>query len=138
MTKCCLALKVGIAAVIATIPTVSAHAQFMLTGGELNGHSMNVTADGITNTVYFEAGGKARIIPAGGGDVAAEWWVDDGTLCVSIPDAEECFPYTTPFQAGHAVLLTSDCGSAVTWLPITAEPLPVEMPKERLRSGERG
>ena len=48
------------------------------------------------------------------------------------PRALECFPYSSPFQAGQAVTLTSSCNATSTWLAAsTNAPPPVTR-------GERG
>jgi hypothetical protein len=49
-------------------------------------------------------------------------------------DAQECWPYNGPFQAGQPQTLTSSCNATSTWLAqATNQPAPVQGQK-----GERG
>jgi len=102
---------------------------------EIIGQPIQVTTNGVTNTVYFDAGGTARIVTPGGNNVPGTWTAANGQLCLSSGAAQECWPYATPFQAGQPVTLTSSCGSSSTWLAsaINAPPPPVQGQR-----GERG
>jgi hypothetical protein len=99
-------------------------------GSEIVGHSIQVETNGVVNTIYFDAGGAARIVTPGGNSVPATWTAAPGRLCLQTGAAQECWPYTQAFQAGQQVTLTSNCGPS-RWLPAsTNQPLPPE--------GERG
>jgi len=116
-------------AVIATvaIPGV-AYAQ---AGAEIVGQPLQVTTNGVTNTVYLDAGGSARIVTPGGNTIPATWSAANGQLCLSNGSAQECVPYATPFQAGQPVTLTSSCGQSETWLASSTNAPPP-------RAGQRG
>jgi hypothetical protein len=121
-----LAAAVGIVA----LPGV-AFAQ-MAPGAELVGQPLQVTTNGVSNTVYLDAGGTARIVTPGGATIPGTWTAASGQLCLSNGAAQECWPYATPFQAGLPQTLTSSCASTSTWLAqATNQPAP--MPR-----GERG
>ncbi len=119
--------------VIATALPVAAFAQTGWTpGSEIVGQPVQVTTNGVTNTVYLDAGGTARIMTPGGQAVPANWTAANGQLCLANGTANECWPYGSPFQAGNAVTLTSSCNATSTWLAAsTNAPPPVER-------GERG
>lgn len=103
---------IGFAMVIA--PSV-ALAQ-MIPGAEIVGQPVQVTTNGVTNTVYLDPGGSARIVTPGGNTVPGTWTAANGQLCLSAGAAQECWPYAAPFQAGQPVTLTSSCNQASTWL----------------------
>ena len=92
-----------------------AFAQTWVPGSEISGQSAQVTTNGVTNTVYFDPGGGARIVSPGGTTVNATWSAATGQLCLNTGAAQECVPYASAFQAGVPVSLTSSCGSATTW-----------------------
>jgi hypothetical protein len=104
------------------------------TAGEVIGQPIQVTTNGVTNTVTLDPGGSARIVTPGGNTVAGTWTAANGQLCLSTGAAQECFPYTSPFQAGAPMTLTSSCGQSATWLA-SATNAPPPPPAER---GERG
>jgi hypothetical protein len=85
-------------------------------GSEIVGQPVTVTTNGVTNTVYLDPGGTARIMTPGGNTVAGTWSAANGQLCLGTGAAQECWPYASPFQAGQPVTLTSSCGSSSTWL----------------------
>ena len=115
-----------------TIPGI-ALAQ-MVPGGEIVGQPVSVTTNGITNTVYLDPGGSARIMTPGGNTVPGTWSAANGQLCLSSGAAQECWPYASPFQAGQPVTLTSSCGSSSTWLASsTNSPPPPAAKSERGR-----
>ena len=84
-------------------------------GSEIVGQPVTVTTNGVSNTVYLDPGGTARIMTPGGNTVAGTWSAANGQLCLSTGAAQECWPYASPFQAGQPVTLTSSCGSSSTW-----------------------
>jgi len=108
--------RVGVAlAITMTLPGV-ALAQGWVPGSEVVGQSLQVTTNGVTNTVYLDPGGAARIVTPGGNTVPATWTAANGQLCLGTGAAQECFPYASPFQAGQPMTLTSSCGQSSTWL----------------------
>lgn len=113
-----------------TIPGI-ALAQ-MVPGSEIVGQPVSVTTNGITNTVYLDPGGTARIMTPGGNTIPGTWSAANGQLCLSSGAAQECWPYASPFQAGQPVTLTSSCGSSSTWLASsTNSPPPPAAKSER-------
>jgi len=126
-----LFISLGIAAAIA-LPA-AALAQAWTPGSEIVGQSVQVTTNGVTNTVYLDAGGAARIVTPGGNTVPGTWTAANGQLCLNNGTAQECWPYTAPFQAGQPVTLTSSCSSTSTWLASATNTAPP--PAQR---GERG
>ena len=107
-------VSVGIAAMVA-LPAV-ALAQGWAPGSEILGQPIQVTTNGVTNTVYLDAGGTARIVTASGNTVPGSWTAANGQLCLSTGAAQECWPYASPFQAGQPLTLTSSCNSTSSWL----------------------
>lgn len=107
----------AIAALVAvTALPGTAFAQSWAPGTELIGQPMQVTTNGIVNTVYLDAGGTARIVTPAGNTIPGAWTAANGQLCLNNGTAQECWPYTTPFQAGQPLTLTSSCASTSTWL----------------------
>ena len=99
---------------------------------EVVGQPIQVTTNGVTNTVYLDAGGNARMISAGGRTVNGTWTAANSQLCLNNGAAQECFPYAGPFQAGTPVTVTSSCNATSTWL---AQATNVPPPTS---AGERG
>ena len=106
-------VSVGLATVMAL--STAAYAQWV-PGSEVVGQSIQVTTNGVTNTVYLDPGGAARIVTPGGNVVPGTWTAANGQLCLINGPAQECFPYASPFQAGQPLTLTSSCGQSSTWL----------------------
>jgi hypothetical protein len=102
-------------------------------GAEITGQSVQVETSGVTNTVFFDPGGVARIQTPGGNVVPGTWTAVDGQLCLSTGAARECWPYTQPFQAGQQITLTSTCNSASRWTALGTNQPPVQQ-----GAGERG
>jgi len=127
-----LSVSLGIAAV-AGLPA-AALAQAWTPGSEIVGQSVQVTTNGVTNTVYLDAGGAARIVTPGGNTVPGTWTAANGQLCLNNGTAQECWPYSAPFQAGQPMTLTSSCNSSSTWLASSTN-APPPPPGQR---GERG
>jgi hypothetical protein len=118
--------------VMAALPGV-ALAQAWTPGSEIVGQPITVTTNGITNTVYLDPGGTARIMTPAGNPVPGTWTAANGQLCLSNGTTQECWPYTGPFQAGQPVTLTSSCNSSSTWLASATNQPPAQAPR-----GERG
>ena len=116
-------VSVGLATVMA-LPT----AALAQTGAEIVGQSLQVTTNGVTNTVYLDPGGSARIVTPNGNVVPATWSAANGQLCLSTGAAQECFPYASPFQAGQPLTLTSSCGQTSTWLASATNAPPTQAP----------
>src|SRR3954467_13902130 len=108
-------------------------AQSWVPGSEIVGQPVTVTTNGVSNTVYLDPGGTARIMTPGGNTVAGTWSAANGQLCLGNGAAQECFPYASPFQAGTPVTLASSCGSSSSWLASSTNAPPP--PAQR---GERG
>lgn len=117
-------------ALVAAVPGI-AQAQM---AAEIVGQPVQVTTNGVTDTVYLDPGGSARIVTPGGNTVPGTWTAANGQLCLSAGGPQECFPYASPFMAGQPVTLTSSCGSSSTWLA-SATNAPPPPPAQR---GERG
>ena len=120
---------------LAIAPTAALAQSGAPTGSEIVGQSVQVDTAGVVNTVYFDQGGTARIVGAAGQEVAGNWSVQNGTMCLASSAARECWPYQAAFQAGQPVTLVSDCGASSVWTPAaTNQPAPIQ-PQ---RAGERG
>lgn len=133
MKKPSLATALASAAVL--IAPAGAFAQWM-PGSEIVGQTVQVQTNGITNSVYFGPGGQATITTPGGRSIPASWTANGGNLCLNTGAAQECWPYTTAFQAGQPVTLTSNCNASSSWLANSTNqppPPPVQSP-----AGERG
>jgi len=113
----------GAVALMTSLPGI-AYAQAWVPGSEIVGQPVTVTTNGVSNTVYLDPGGSARIMTPGGNTVAGTWSAANGQLCLSTGAAQECFPYASPFQAGQPLTLTSSCGSSSTWLASSTNSAP--------------
>jgi hypothetical protein len=103
-------------------------------GSEITGQSVQVETNGVTNTVFFDPGGVARIQTPGGNMVPGTWTAAGGQLCLTTGAAQECWPYAQPFQAGQQISLTSSCNSSSRWTALGVNPAaPVQQ-----GAGERG
>ena len=111
----------------------AASAQSWAPASEIVGQPVQVTTNGVTNTVYLDNGGTARILTPSGHTVPGNWTAANSQLCLNNGSAQECWPYSSPFQAGHSVTLTSSCNATSTWLAAATNAPPP--PAER---GERG
>ena len=105
-------------AALAALPMTAVSAQSGWTpGAEIVGQSIQVETNGVTNTVYFDQGGTARILTPAGRTVPANWTAANNQLCLNSATAQECWPYQSPFAAGKSVTLVSSCNSTSQWLP---------------------
>ena len=112
MTKGLFLRMVAVAA--AALPT-AAFAQ-MGPGAELIGQPIQVTTNGVTNVVYLDPGGSLRILTPGSNTVTGTWQLAGGQLCMNVGGANECVPYSSPFQAGAPQTFTTSCNNQSTWL----------------------
>src|SRR3982750_3600511 len=104
-------VRAAVGLTLATLVSGAAFAQ-----AEIVGQPVTVTTNGVTNTVYLDAGGTARIMTPAGNTIPGTWTAANGQLCLSNGTTQECWPYAAPFQAGAPVALTSSCNSSSTWL----------------------
>jgi hypothetical protein len=110
-------MKISSVRIVAALASVTlSGAAFAQTAAEVVGQPIQVTTGGVTNTVYLDAGGAARIITPGGNTVPGTWTAANGQLCLSANGANECWPYASAFMAGQPMTLTSSCNSSSTWL----------------------
>src|SRR3982751_5145342 len=107
--------KAAVGLAVVALPG-AALAQGWTPGSEIVGQPIQVTTNGTTNTVYLDPGGQLRILTPGGNTIPGTWTASNGQLCLMAGGAQECVPYTSPFQAGTPMSLTSSCGAAETWL----------------------
>jgi len=120
-----LLVRATVGLAIAGMVPAAAMAQAAWTpGSEVVGQPIMVTTNGVTNTVYLDAGGQLRIITPGGNTVAGTWTAANGQLCLSVGGPQECVPYTAPFQGATPVTLTSSCNVTETWLAQMTNPPP--------------
>lgn len=110
----------------------AAVAQQWMPGSEIVGQSAQVQTNGVTNTVYFDQGGAARIVSPNGNVVNATWTATGGQLCLNAGSGAECWPYTQAFQAGQTVTLVSSCQATSTWMANATNP------PQAQNAGERG
>lgn len=103
---------------------------------EVIGQPIQVTTNGVTNTVYLDQGGTLRILTPGGNTIPGTWTAANGQLCLMVGGAQECVPYAAPFQASTPVNLTSSCGANETWLAESTNAPPP--PPAQTERGERG
>ena len=103
-------------------------------GSEVVGQPIQVTTNGVTNTVTLSPGGPAQILTPAGRPVPGTWTAANGQLCLGNGAAQECWPYQAPFQAGQPMTMTSSCNATSTWLAASTN-APPPPPAQR---GERG
>lgn len=132
--KSCILLRSAVGVTVAVMLPAAAMAQAGWTpGAEVIGQPIQVTTNGVTNTVYLDPGGQLRIMTPGGSTVPGTWTAANGQLCIGIGGPQECVPYAGPFQAGAPVTLTSSCGASESWLAESTNAPPAQGEK-----GERG
>lgn len=133
--------KPGIASVVAGLALVALPAGALAQwtpGSEIVGQTVQVTTNGVTNSVHFAPGGAAHITSPGGQVVNASWTANGSELCLHTGAGKECWPYQTAFQAGQALTLTSSCNSTSRWLATATNPAPATPPPPPSPMGERG
>jgi hypothetical protein len=109
-------MRAAAALAITALPAAASAQGAWTPGSEVIGQPIQVTTNGITNTVYLDPGGTARFITPAGNTVPGTWQAANGQLCLSNSSAQECWPYAGPFQAGTPLTLVSSCNSTSTWL----------------------
>lgn len=129
--KSCFIVRATVGLAVAAMLPAAALAQ--ATGAEIVGQPIQVTTNGVTNTVYLDPGGQLRIMTPGGNTVPGTWTAANGQLCIGANGAQECVPYAAPFQAGTPLTLTSSCGATETWLAQA-----INLPPAPAQRGERG
>ena len=79
--------------------------------------------------------GRSRANPdSSGKSVPGTWAAANGQLCLTTGAAQECWPYSRPFQPGQQISLTSSCNSAFRWTALgTNQAAPVQQ-----GAGKRG
>ena len=127
-----LFFKVALLGAAIAAPATVAIAQAWVPGSEIAGQTLQVQTRGITNTIYLAPDGTATITSPEGTSVPATWSAANNQLCLSANNAQECWPYTQPFQPGQQLALTSSCQQVSTFLAQSTN-APVQQ-----RGGERG
>lgn len=101
----------------------NAFAQGWTPGSEIVGQPVQVVADGVTNTIYFDTATSDRIVTPNNNALAGTWTAANQQLCMIVDAVQECWPYTAPFQAGVPVTLTSLTSSKPsTWTALSVNP----------------
>ncbi len=137
MRRTMIASALGGAALMAAAPAAAqGMGQGMANGSEIVNQAVQVQmADGAVHTLQFGPSGSVNIVTSTGQTIPANWFVQNGTLCLQTANARECVPYNNAFQAQQAVTVTSDCGATSTWTALGTNQM--QMPTQR-RAGERG
>jgi hypothetical protein len=104
---------------------------------EIVGQPVQVTTNGVTDTVVLTPGGQAQITSPAGRIVNASWTAANSQLCLVNGAAQECWPYAAPFQAGQPITVTSTCNGTSTWLAASTN-APPPPPPASAQKGERG
>lgn len=128
-------IAVGLAAI--ALPALASAQMGWVPGAEIVGQSIQVETNGVTNTIYFDAGGNARIVTPGGNTLPASWTASNGRLCLYSGGGQECWAYQAPFQAGQPMAMTSSCQTNSRWLASATNPIQQQVAPE-VRPGERG
>lgn len=121
---------------VAAFPGVALAQAGWTPGAEVVGQPIQVTTNGVVNTVTLSPGGQVAIASPGGTIVNGTWTAANGQLCLINGAAQECVPYAGPFQAGQPMTLTSSCGVSETWLAASTNAPPP--PPSSAQKGERG
>lgn len=127
-------MRAAVLTVAAALPGEALAQASWTPGAEVIGQPILVTTNGVTNTVYLDAGGRLRILTPAGKTIPGQWTAANGQLCLGLGGAQECVPYSAPFQAGQPLRLTSSCNATETWLAeMTNSPPPGNAAPERGR-----
>lgn len=105
--------KCAIAAAAMAMPSLTLAQSSMLS--EVLGQPIQVTTNGVTNTLYLDAGGGLRIMTPGGNMVQGTWQLNGNQLCLNVGGQQECVPYDSPFLAGDPRTMTSSCNVVTVW-----------------------
>jgi hypothetical protein len=127
-----LLLKLSFLGAAFTIPVGAAAAQAWSPGAEFVGQTVQVQTQGVVNSIYFSPDGRATITAPDGHAVQGNWSIANNMLCLSAQGAQECWPYTRPFQPGQQMALTSTCHQVSTFMPGSLNP------PRQIGAGERG
>ena len=127
-----LLMKIAMLGAAVAAPASIAVAQVWVPGSEIAGQTLQVQTRGVSNAVYLAADGTATITTPEGTTVPATWSAANNQLCLSANNAQECWPYSQPFQPGQQVALTSSCQQVSTFLAQSTN-APMQQP-----AGERG
>ena len=127
-----LLMKIAMLGAAVAAPASIAVAQAWVPGSEIAGQTLQVQTRGVSNAVYLAADGTATITTPEGTTVPATWSAANNQLCLSANNAQECWPYSQPFQPGQQVALTSSCQQVSTFLAQSTN-APMQQP-----AGERG
>ena len=119
--------------ILAALPGTALAQPAWTPGSEIVGQPVQVTTNGVTDTVTLSPGGQATITSPGGRVVNGTWTAANGQLCLNT-GPQECWPYSAPFQAGQPLTVTSSCNASSTWLAASTN-APPPPPAQR---GERG
>jgi hypothetical protein len=120
--KIAIATIAALGATAVVLPS-SAFAQTWTPGSEIVGQPVQVVADGVTDTVYFDTATSNRVVTPNNNSLAGSWTAANQQLCMVVHSVQECWPYTAPFQAGVPVTLTSLTSSKPsTWTALSVNP----------------
>ena len=133
-----LVVRAAIASVLAAAFPGAALAQAWTPAAEIVGQPVQVTTNGVTDTVVLSPGGQAQITSPAGHVVNAAWTAANSQLCLVNGAAQECWPYAAPFQAGQPLTVTSTCNATSTWLAASTNAPPPPPPPTSAQKGERG
>ena len=112
-----LLLKLAFAGAALAAPAAAVVAQVgWVPGSEIAGQTVQVQTSGVTNNLYFGADGTATITTPSGTTVPGTWSAAGGQLCLSANGGQECWPYSSPFQPGQQMAMTSNCQQVSTFL----------------------
>jgi hypothetical protein len=124
--------------VMAGLPSAALAQAAWTPGAEIVGQPVQVTTNGVTDTVVLTPGGQAQITSPAGHVVNASWTAANSQLCLVNGAAQECWPYAAPFQAGQPLTVTSTCNATSTWLATTTNAPPPPPAPPPAQKGERG
>lgn len=110
------AVRLTLAAAAMSFPSIALAQSGWTPGAEVLGQPIQVTTNGVTNTLYLDAGGGLRILTPNGSLVQGTWAVNGTQLCLSVAGQQECVPYDSPLLAGQPKTVTSSCNVVQTWV----------------------
>jgi len=110
------AFRLSIAVAALAVPVGAMAQASWVPPSEVLGQPIQVTTNGITNTLYLDAGGVLRVYTPGGTLVQGTWTAENGQLCLFLGGQQECIPYDSPFNAGEPRTVTSSCNVVQVWV----------------------